>query len=118
MTTLKKLEIITKAADDRLAKDIVALQVGDLTPIAEYFLIMSASSERQLDAIVQSIVDACKLENIEIKNIEGKAGGRWTLIDLFDVIVHVFHHSDRTHYNLENIWKDAPMININEWIND
>ena len=118
MTTLEKLEIITKAADDRLAKDIVALDVAEMTPLAEYFLIMSANNERQLDAVVSEIVDICKKENIDIKNVEGKAGGRWTLIDLNDIVVHVFNHSERSHYNLENIWKEAPMININEWIGE
>lgn len=116
MTPINKLEIITKAADDSLAKDIVALEVHELTPLADYFLIMSANNERQQDAIVREIIDTCKIEDIDIKNVEGKAGGRWTLIDLHDIIVHVFHYNERSHYNLENIWKEAPLVNLNDWI--
>lgn len=116
MNSLKKLQMLTEVADDRLGKDIVALEVRELTPLAEYFLIMSANNERQMNALVQAIVDKCKLEDIDIKNIEGKSDGRWTLIDLNDIIVHVFHQREREHYNLENIWKEAPMVPIDQWI--
>lgn len=113
---LDKVQVIIKAADDRLATDIEVLDVKELTPIADYFVIMSAKNERQLDAIVQAITEAAEDHKIEIKDVEGKRSGRWILIDLFDVIVHVFYYEERGHYNLENIWKDAPVLDIHEWL--
>lgn len=114
--TKEKLELVVKAADDRLAKDIMALEVRDLTPIADYFVIMDASNERQLQAIVNAIVEACDKAQVPVRNVEGKNGGRWVLIDLNDIVVHVFHYSERGHYNLEKIWLDAPMVDISAWL--
>lgn len=116
MNSLQKVETIVKAADDRLGKDIVALDVHQLTPLADYFVVVSANNERQLDAVVQSITEAAHEANIDIKDTEGKRGGRWILIDMYDVVVHVFHYNERAHYNLENIWQDAPLVDLSDWI--
>lgn len=107
---------IVQAADGRMAKDIVALKVDQVTPLADYFVIMNANNQRQLDAIVDAVVDAAKEAGMEIKDVEGKRSGRWILIDLIDIIVHIFHYEDRSHYNLENIWQDAPLVDLSEWI--
>lgn len=116
MNSLQKVEIIVKVADDRLGKDIVALDVHQLTPLADFFVIISANNERQLDAVVESVTESAREAGIEIKDTEGKRGGRWILIDMYDVIVHVFHHHERAHYNLENIWQDAPLVDLSDWI--
>ena len=110
------MEIVIKAADDRLAQNIMALDVGKLTPLTDYFVIMDASNERQLGAIVDSIVEECHKNNIDIKNLEGKNSGKWVLIDLYDIVIHVFYYSERGHYNLERIWVDAPTLDISAWI--
>ncbi|MBK0348732.1 ribosome silencing factor [Aerococcaceae bacterium zg-ZJ1578] len=117
-TTLEKLEIIVRAADDRMAQDIMALDVASVTPIADYFVIMHARNEKQLDAVVQSILEAAHKAAIEVKQVEGKDGGKWVLIDLVDIIVHVFYYSERTHYNLEKIWQDAPAVDISAWVSE
>ena len=118
LTALEKVEQIVKAADDRRASNILALDVHELTPIADYFVIMDASNDRLLDAIVQAITDKAHEVGFDYKSIEGKSGGRWILIDFYDVIVHVFYYSERSHYNLENIWKEAPLVDISEWISE
>ncbi|MBD3949840.1 ribosome silencing factor [Tuanshanicoccus lijuaniae] len=117
-TTLEKLEVIVRAADDRMAQDIMALDVANVTPIADYFVIMHARNEKQLDAVVQSILEAAHQASIAVKQVEGKDGGKWVLIDLVDIIVHVFYYSERTHYNLEKIWQDAPAVDISAWISE
>ncbi|WP_124058025.1 ribosome silencing factor [Vaginisenegalia massiliensis] len=114
--SLEKLELIVKAADDRLAQDIMALEVSNLTPIADYFVVMHGRNEKQVEAIVQSIVEAAHEAKIEVKNIEGKDGGKWILVDLVDVVVHVFYYSERPHYNLEKLWKDAKLVDITQWV--
>lgn len=115
-TTIEKLEVIVKAADDRLAQDIMAMEVSNLTPLADYFVVMHANNEKQVSAIVDSIIDAADEAGIKIKNIEGKAGGKWILMDLYDIIVHVFYHSERSHYNIEKVWRDAPLVDVSGWI--
>ncbi|MDO4432063.1 MAG: ribosome silencing factor [Aerococcaceae bacterium] len=115
-TALQTLELVVRAADDRMAQDIVAMDVKQLTPIADYFVVMHARNDKQLDAIVDSIVEAAHKNDHPVKNIEGKDGGKWVLIDLVDVIAHVFYYAEREHYNLEKLWKDAPFVDVNEWL--
>ncbi len=110
------LELVVKAANDRQAQNIMALSVDNLTPIADYFVIMDATNERQLKAIVDNIVEECHKAHIEIKSLEGKDGGKWILLDLNSVVVHVFYYSERAHYNLEKIWTDAPSVDISQWL--
>lgn len=115
-TSLKTLELVVRATDDRMGQDIVAMDVRNLTPIADYFVVTHARNDKQLSAIVDSITDAAHKANVIIKNVEGKDGGKWVLIDLVDVVVHVFYYAEREHYNLEKLWKDAPFVDINEWL--
>lgn len=110
------LEIAVKAADSKRAEDIIVLNVSEISLLADYFMICSANSERQINAIVDEIIDKEEEAKIEVKRVEGKEGGKWVLIDLGDVIVHVFHNSERTFYNLEKLWADAPLVGIAEWL--
>lgn len=84
--------------------------------LADYFLICSANSERQINAIVEEIVDKEEENQVEVKRIEGKDGGKWVLIDLGDVIVHVFQTAERSFYNLEKLWSDAPLVDVEMWL--
>lgn len=79
-------------------------------------MICQANSERQINAIVEEILDQEEAAGVEVKRIEGKDGGKWVLIDLGDVIAHVFQASERTFYNLEKLWSDAPLVNIEQWV--
>lgn len=112
MNSREILEIVVKAADDKLAENIMAMDVQGITPLADYFVIMNGRNERQMDAIVDGIVEAISKNKIPVKNVEGKDSGSWTLIDLTDVIVHVFSSEQRSYYNLEKLWADAPLVDI------
>ncbi|MEG0373138.1 MULTISPECIES: ribosome silencing factor [Enterococcus] len=112
----KMLEIAVKAADSKRAVDIVALDVTQVSLLADYFMICSANSDRQINAIVDEIIDKEEEAQVEVKRVEGKDGGKWVLIDLGDLIVHVFSPSEREFYNLEKLWSDAPLENIEAWI--
>lgn len=112
----ENLEVIVKAADDRLAQEIMIMDVAQLTPLADFFMVMHAKNEKQLGAIVDAVVEAAEKANIPVKSIEGKDGGKWILIDLYDIIVHVFYYSERSHYNIEKVWRDAPLVDISDWI--
>lgn len=118
INTIEKLEVIVRAADDRLAQDIMALDVAQLTPLADYFVVMDAKNDRQLAAIVDEITTVAHKNNFDLKNVEGKSGGKWVLIDMNDIIVHVFHYSERANYNLEKIWQDAPLVDVKDWVTE
>ncbi|EOH87728.1 ribosome silencing factor [Enterococcus pallens] len=110
------LEIAVKAADSKRAVDIVALDVSEVSLLADYFLICSANSDRQINAVVEAIMEKEEENQVEVKRVEGKDGGKWVLIDLGDLIVHVFSNSEREFYNLEKLWSDAPLVNIEAWL--
>lgn len=112
------LEQVIVSADDKLAQETVALDVRGLTGLADFFVVTQGRNEKHVEAIVQSIVEKAHKEQIEVKNIEGRETGLWTLIDLNDVIVHVFYPSERAHYQLEKLWHDAPMYDIAKWISE
>ena len=96
----------------------MALEVKDISLLADYFLICSANSDRQVSAIVDAVVEEAHKAKIKVNRIEGKEGGKWILIDLGDVIVHVFSTTERAFYNLEKLWSDAPLVAISEWIDE
>lgn len=112
------LEIAVKAADSKRAQDIVALDVREVSLLADYFVICHGGSERQLKAIVDAIEEDVEKANFSVKRIEGKDGAKWILMDLGDVIVHVFSESERSFYNLEKLWQDAPMVDLTSYIEE
>lgn len=105
-----------KAADAKRAEDILALDVREVSLLADYFVICHAQSERQMQAIVDEVIEKEEQAQVDIKRVEGKDAGLWILIDLGDVIVHVFKASERAFYNLEKLWSDAPLVRIQEWL--
>lgn len=105
-----------KAADSKHAEDILALDVREISLLADYFVICSANSERQINAIIDEVLEQEEKNGVEVKRIEGKDGAAWVLIDLGDVIVHVFSNNERAFYNLEKLWADAPLVDIGQWV--
>lgn len=99
-----------QAAADKLAIDVVILDVSEQLVITDAFIIASAPSERQ----VQSVVDAVeeRLRSLGAKPVrrEGERAGRWVLLDYVEVVVHVQHSEERAFYALERLWKDCPVI--------
>ncbi|AIM24636.2 ribosomal silencing factor RsfS [Melissococcus plutonius] len=81
-------------------------------------MICQASNERQINAIVDEVVEQEEKNQVEIKRIEGKDSKKWILIDLGDVVVHVFQDSEREFYNLEKLWSDAPSVDLDGWLKD
>ncbi len=84
--------------------------------MADYFVIADANSDRQVKAIAEEVIDQVETSDINVYQVSGKDSGRWVLIDLGDVIVHIFQKEVRDFYNLEKLWSDAPMVNIDSWV--
>ena len=117
MDSKELLQLTVEAADDKRADDIVALDVAEVSLMADYFVILSADSKRQVQAIADIIVDFVRKAGSDVKSVEGRTAGEWVLIDAGDVIVHVFQKDARAHYNLEKLWSDAPIVDVAQWVN-
>ncbi|KZT78096.1 Ribosomal silencing factor RsfA [Lactiplantibacillus plantarum] len=117
MDSKELLQLTVEAADDKRADDIVALDVAEVSLMADYFVILSADSKRQVQAIADNIIDFVRKAGSDVKSVEGRTAGEWVLIDAGDVIVHVFQKDARAHYNLEKLWSDAPIVDVAQWVN-
>ena len=98
------------AAADKIAQDIVAIDVSDRLAITDVFVIASAPSERQVNAIVDGIEEELSKQGLKPVRREGRSEGRWVLLDYAQVVVHVQHEEDRVFYALDRLWKDCPVI--------
>ena len=104
--------VLACAAASKLGTDIVAMDVSEPLAITDVFLLVSASNERQVGAIVDIIDDVARRVGERVVRREGEAEGHWVLLDLLDVIVHVMLEDDRRLYALERIWKDTPRLDL------
>ncbi|WP_342505251.1 ribosome silencing factor [Sporosarcina sp. FSL K6-2383] len=103
-----------QAVEDKKGEDIVVLNMEGVSLIADQFIICHANSERQVQAIAREAADKASENGYMVKRIEGMDLARWVLVDLGDVVVHVFHRDERGYYNLEKLWGDAPLLDMAE----
>ena len=80
--------------------------------MTDYFVVTHGNNERQVQAIARAVKEVANEQNIEVKRMEGYNEARWILIDLADVVVHVFHKDERNYYNIEKLYQDAPLNHI------
>ena len=100
-----------RAAADKQAERVVVLDVHELIVITDFFVICSATSERQLKTVIEAVEDAIRGE-LDVRPVrrEGEQGAGWWLLDYVDVVVHVFGEEERDYYDLERLWRDAPRL--------
>ncbi|WP_207457338.1 ribosome silencing factor [Desertivibrio insolitus] len=108
------LRIAAEAADSKSALDLVALDVSDPLPLTDVFLLASGRNERNVVAIAEEIEDKLLEAGVKALRREGRAEGRWVLLDFGDLVVHVFHEEDRMYYSLERLWRDCPAIPLEQ----
>ena len=101
---------IVDLASDKKASDIVLLEISGLTTVADYFVICSGQSERQLGAIADGVIEGLRKEGTRPIGREGSPDAHWFLIDFGSVIVHVMAPPERDFYQLERLWADAPLL--------
>jgi ribosome-associated protein len=104
------VNVAAAAADSKQAEDLVALDVSGPLPLTDIFLIATGRNERNVVAIASEIEDKMLEAGAKTLRREGRAEGRWILLDFGDVVVHVFHEEDRMYYSLERLWKDCPTV--------
>jgi len=102
-----------EAASDKQAVDIVMLDMREICTFADYFVICSGETQRQVVAICDEVLMVLKKEGIRLRRREGAAGSGWMLMDFGDVIIHIFATREREYYQLEKLWSKAtPLIRI------
>lgn len=106
MTTQEKLNLITKACDDKRGQDIQVINLKGKSSMADYFVIVSGGSSNQVSAIADEVEDIMSEQGIEVDGCAGKNSKRWILLDYSDIIVHIFHSEEREYYNLERLWSE------------
>ena len=99
-----------QAAADKLATDIVVIDVSDRLAITDIFVVATGNNERQVEAIVDEVEEKLRLAGSKPIRREGRRDGRWVLLDYGDIVVHVQHAEERIFYALERLWKDCPFI--------
>jgi ribosome-associated protein len=108
MNALQQMAV--DAASEKKAFDILILDLRNRSDLTDSFLICSANSKVQAQSIVDAILEKCHQAQIKPLGVEGYSGGYWVVVDLGDLIAHVFHKEARLHYDLERLWGDVPVI--------
>ncbi|MCG7338573.1 ribosome silencing factor [Staphylococcus sp. ACRSN] len=109
MNSDQLLNIAVEATESKKAEDIISLKMQGISDMTDYFVICHGNNERQVQSIARAVKEAANKAEIEVKRMEGFNEARWILIDLADVVIHVFHKDERDYYNIEKLYRDAPL---------
>jgi ribosome-associated protein len=103
-----------RLALEKKARDILVLDLRDLTSAADHFVLLTADSETQVRAVAEHIVESLARSGARAWHVEGLEGRTWVLLDYVDVVVHVFYSHTRSFYSLETLWGDAPATRVDD----
>ncbi len=109
-------QIACKAIDDKKGQDIKVIDIHNVSVIADYFVIASGTNSNQVQAIVDNVEEQLGRAGFEAKQIEGNRNSSWILMDYGDVIVHVFDEENRLVYDLERIWRDGKVLEMDAFL--
>jgi ribosome-associated protein len=109
---IEMAKVAALAADDKLATDVVVLDVSEQLVITDCFVIASAPNERQVNAIVDNVEEKLREAGHKPVRREGTREGRWALLDYVDIVVHIQHNDERNFYALERLWRDCPTVPV------
>lgn len=116
MTDLEAVKVIVKALDSKKAGNIRVLKIGDLTILANYFVIAEGTSSTQVKALADEVDYKMGLLGEEPKSSVAQQGTAWITLDYIDVVVHVFYKETREFYDLERLWQDGEEISVEEFL--
>lgn len=114
MSARQKAILCAEEALDRKAEDLLVLEVSRLSSFADYFVICSGKSSRQVQGIADNLASSLRQRGIKPAGIEGSREGHWILMDYGDVIVHIFYEPVRQFYDLESLWSEARRIDLEQ----
>lgn len=116
ITMEEKLKTIVQALDSKRGEDIQVIGIGDLTILADYFVIANGLSNTQTKALAEEVEFKMSQLGIEPNRTEGYQGQTWIVLDYGDIVVHVFYKETRNYYNLERLWSDGTPVDISEYL--
>ncbi len=112
------LKIAVNAADDKKAYDLVALDISEIASFADYFLLCTGDSSRQMQAIADEVEQRLKTFGIRPAHVEGYQNAEWILMDYMDLVVHIFSKNARAYYDLERLWRDGKRLDTSKLIQE
>ncbi len=113
-SALERASLCARAAFDNKAEDVLVLDVREKASFADYFVIMSGRSSRHVQGLAEALEATMRSKRLSSAKAEGIKDGMWVLLDFDDVVVHIFYHEQRSFYDLEGLWHDAPRVEIDE----
>lgn len=112
------IKALYKALDDKKGIDIKVLDISGISVMADYFIIASGANKNQVQALADNVEEELLKLGIHYRQVEGYPSGNWILMDYGDFIVHIFNQDDRLFYDLERIWKDGKLIEVEDIVNN
>ena len=114
MTAKELAKIAVTALEDRKAEDVTVIDISEISPIADYFIIANGTNQNQLQAMRDAADEALYKAGVKVQQVEGNQNSTWILMDYNDIIVHIFSKEDRLFYDLERMWTDGKQIDVNQ----
>ena len=112
------LKIALNAADAKKASDLVALDISGIASFANFFLICTGDSSRQMQAIADEVEQRLKTKGIRPSHVEGYQNAEWILMDYIDLVVHIFSKNARVYYDLERLWRDGKRLDTSSLLDE
>ena len=106
------IENAVSGLEDKKGEDIKVIDISDVSPISDYFVLATGSNRNQVQAMADSVVEKMHKAGFSLKQIEGYDSANWILMDFVDIVVHVFDRENRNFYDLERIWKDGKLVEL------
>lgn len=114
MNTAELCKIAVEALEDRKAEDVKVIDIREISPIADYFIIANGTNQNQIQAMRDAADEALYKAGLTVKQVEGNQNSTWILMDYGDLIIHIFSKEDRLFYDLERVWRDGKEIDVKE----
>lgn len=114
MTSNELTKLAVEALEDRKAEDVTVIDLREISPIADFFIVANGNNQNQLRAMCDAADEVMYTHGIHQKHVEGNQNSTWILMDYGDVVIHIFSKEDRLFYDLERIWKDGKIIDKND----
>ena len=114
MTAKELAKIAVNALEDRKAEDVTVIDISEISPIADYFIIANGTNQNQLQAMRDAADEALYNAGVKVQQVEGNQNSTWILMDYGDIIIHIFSKEDRLFYDLERTWRDGKIVDASE----
>jgi ribosome-associated protein len=114
MTSKELTKLAVAALEGRKAEDVTVIDISEISPIADYFIIANGTNQNQLQAMRDAADEALYKAGVKVQQIEGNQSSTWILMDYGDIIIHIFSKEDRLFYDLERTWRDGKVVDVSE----